>query len=121
MYHVTRILPSTYASKKQNETRFVHYSCFLNKLLVTCLPEYLTAKITRRDHVHERNLRNITSRLTVPSHRSTIFQASLSYLASYIQNNLSADLQNLSVSTAKSKLKRSILDCTLNNIDFTKF
>lgn len=106
---------------KQDETRFVHYSCFLNKILTTGLPEYLAAKIIRRDQVHERNLRNITSRLTVPSHRSAIFQTSFSYLSSYIQNNLSTGFQNLSVPTFKLKLKQSILDCTLNNIDFTKF
>jgi hypothetical protein len=106
---------------KLNEARFVHYSCMLNKILATKLPEYLFNKISKRSAAHDKHLRYVDFHATVPQHRSKLFESSFSYLAPYIVNRLPKETQEMGTSLLRRKLKLLFNEEHLFPLELDKF
>lgn len=58
---------------------------FLSRLLVTSTPPYLREKLVFRENIHKINIRHFKS-LTMPRHRTAMFQRSFSYNAVKLYN-----------------------------------
>lgn len=105
---------------KLHERRFLHYIALVCKVITCQRPSYLFNKIESRHQVHGLNLRhNFT--VTVPKHSTTKFEASFSYLASYILNNLGPYICNRSIPSIKQCIRGAILRDGLGDIDLKRF
>lgn len=102
------------------ERRCLHYVTLLCKIITTQKPSYLYEGIEFRNQAHDLNLRHGFT-VTVPSHSTSKFEASFSYLVSYILNNLGSFICNRSVPSVRHFVKNAILQDELRGIDPRKF
>lgn len=94
---------------RMDERRFLHSCCVFHKIIREKTPPYLCNKIRYRTDVHNINVRHKNS-ITIPAHRTKLFQSSFSYRIAKIYNNLphhTKSLNNMSFKIAIKNLLRS--------------
>lgn len=97
------------------ERRRILHSCVFYHKLITCqTPEYLYHKITFRNAVHSLNVRS-RNLLTIPQHRTVMFQSSFSYRVAKLYNLIPSDLKGLPINLFRKKLKKILFT---NDIKF---
>lgn len=89
--------------------RLLHFACFMHKLLITKTPSYLCDRLTFRTDVHNINIRN-KGLLTIPIHKSVLFESCFSYSAAKIYNSLPLCAKDLSLSSFKKYLSAYLFD-----------
>lgn len=85
--------------------RFIHSACFFYSVLKLKSPSYLYNKIRYRTDVHNINIR-FKGRLTIPAHRSQLYQRSFSYNIFQIANGFPCEVLML----PKLKFKKYVLN-----------
>lgn len=107
---------------KLNERRFIQFLCFVLNIINTGKPKYLLDKLTWRNEVHTRYLRGIDNALSIPLHRTTAFEMSFSYLATYVLNKVPIDVRSGTIKIIKRQMKTKILSNTTDmTIDYDMF
>ena len=86
----------------------LHFIVFLTKLMRTSTPLYLKEKRVFHDTVHDRAVRH-HDRLTMPLHRTALFQRSFTYMAVSGYNSLSEDYKKCSIYTLRKKYRKQLL------------
>src|SRR3978361_952610 len=102
-----------------NEAPFVHYACFVGRILETGVPNYLYSKLTFRSNLHDRNLRDINLRLHIPEHRRSSFKSGFSYRAPLLNNVL--EICNSATSSLKKRLRENIIAGHISGINLDNF
>lgn len=117
--HVTPYLRSFNCLKLQ-ERRFIHYTAFLNKIVQSGRPCYLSDKLCKRSASHNLNLRHVNLTFSIPSHSTSFFKHCFSYLSVYLYNNLLSKLPESSNASLKKTLRNGVLTESLS-IDINVF
>lgn len=91
-------------SRRKLHTAVLYYKIIANKL-----PKYLTRKITYRTDVHNLNLRH-RGLLTIPHHRTSLFERCFTYNICIIYNNFPENIRNTSVTNFKNSYKQFLLE-----------
>lgn len=90
--------------------RGLHFCTFLLKTINdTDSPASIRERLVFRREIHDRNVR-AREHLTMPHHRSAMFQRSFSYNAVKYFNSLPINLLNLNINTFKIKYKKELLN-----------
>lgn len=93
---------------KLNNLFKYHFLVFVKRLLNTATPKYLRDKLVSREAIHNINVRFPTT-LTMPQHKTAIFQRSFTYNAVKLYNYLSIDIKSSSVTLFRKKLKEYLI------------
>lgn len=94
-----------YSWPKMNIRRDIHYSCLVQKIILTKTPLYLKDKIIFADEVQNRSRRN-PYLLHIPRHTTSAFKSSFTYYASSLFNSLPPDYKMIkNLKTFKTKVK----------------
>lgn len=83
-----------------NERRHLHLLCLFHKILINKSPPYLYEKIRFRTDIHNINIR-FKGKLTIPSHNTTLYERSFSYLIAKYLNDFSENINRMSSATFK--------------------
>nr|CAH7757859.1 unnamed protein product [Callosobruchus chinensis] len=67
--------------------RVVHLACLVQKLIMTKVPKFLYEKLRFRSARHNVNIRN-TKQLTIPKHKTAVFERSFSYNVAKSHNRI---------------------------------
>lgn len=97
---------------KMEDRRFLHAACQFHRIILTKSPPYLCRKIRFRTDIHNINIRQ-KKLITIPPHKSTLFQRSFSYNIAKIYNKLPSEIKNCSSLQFKRKLKKLLLNLLL--------
>lgn len=89
--------------------RKLHANIFFFKLLRNNRPSYLTAKIRYRTDVHNLNIRR-KGMLTIPQHKTTLFERSFSYNISRTVNECPKEYKSLSLYKFKKMIFKKLFD-----------
>lgn len=94
---------------RMNERRFLHFCCLAHKVVQEKTPPYLYNKITYRTDVHNVNIRR-KGLLTIPRHRTKLFQGSFSYRVCKVLNNLPSKVKILKNNNFKFTIKDMLIN-----------
>lgn len=89
---------------KLNYTYKFHLLNFVHRILITSTPSYLRNKLIHRSQVHNLNIRQ-TGLLTMPHHKTAMFEKSFSYNAVKHYNWLDQRFKSYKVTTFRHKVK----------------
>lgn len=90
------------------QRRDLHICCLIHKILKVESPAYLLNKIKFRTDIHNVNVRQ-KDLLTIPTHKTSLFQCSFSYCAPKYYNKIPNELKILSLNKFKEKLKAMLV------------
>ena len=86
----------------------LHFTVFLLKVIKTSSPQYLREKLVFREIIHNRALRHRNC-LTMPQHRTALFQRGFTWVAVMCYNGLSNDLKSCSQRMLRLRLREQLL------------
>lgn len=93
---------------KISNTVRLHFVMFLFKVRSTSTPIYLSEKLIPRNVMHNCNIRH-HNQLTMPQHRSALFQRSFTYMAVTSYNSLDNDFKQCNFGQLRKKYKMFLL------------
>lgn len=92
---------------KARDRMLLHSCCLYHKIILTKTPPYLYNKINFRTDIHNINIR-FRNTITVPQHRTKLFQGSFSYNVAKLYNSVPKEYKQLSMNSFKFKFKEYI-------------
>lgn len=88
--------------------RDLHLACMIHKVVSNQTPVYLFEKLRFRYMDHNRNTRN-NYLLSIPQHRSGIFERSFSYISAKLYNSIPSEIKAKGIHSFKYSLKIFLL------------
>lgn len=101
--HISHKLPEV-NWLNMKDRRILHSMCLFHSIVKNKSPPYLYNKIRYRTDVHNINIRH-KGKLSMPTHKSCIFERGFSYSITKMYNMVDDTLKSLSVTGFKQKLK----------------